>query len=465
VTDCYDPHIVWARLVLRRVVVAALLGLVLLVALDVGTALAQPILVSPANGASFARNASIAFTVEQAPGATDTEIYLGSSPAIDEDGNFAEPVSSFIGFVDGGSSGTATWSPSDQAAGTYYWDASSFVCNSTFCGYMVSAVQSIVLTPLPAPAPVSPANGATQGFSSSTRFVFIPNAQPDDTAMELVFSASNAVAPDGVLAQPSYTTADLTNDETSSTRQISVRIPPALDTPGTLYWQPVRANCDDNPTPPCDVPGPVSMVTLTNKLAITLEGNTTVRIGDPRISWTVSCNEACSGKAGVTATDSHFDVRPARFSLKKAGKLDFSHTYRGTTLAQLVSAVKVHGDVSLKVVASASSTSGGGKANASRKISVHPNPPPPGPDAALSYSGDGSLNLGPVTVPVASYMFWSCAGCTIFTVESDPDSSLDNIFVDTFEQSSGETYVDAGTYPNVQVFSDGSWAIDFAPAD
>jgi hypothetical protein len=418
--------------------------------------------VSPANGATYPRNvSSITFTVEQATSASDTEIEMGSSPTIAATGGFADPVSGFYGLVSGASSGTYTWDPSEQAAGTYYWDASSFVCIvESFCGSVVSPVQSIVLTPLPAPAPVSPANGAKQGFSASTRFDFIPNAQPDDTGIELVFSSSNALSSDGVLAQPSHATADLTSEETGSTSKISVRIPAALDVPGTLYWQPVRVNCEDNPTPPCDVAGPVSSLTLTNKVAVTLGGNTTFRIATPRIMWTVSCNEACSGKVGIAASDSAFDLRPTRFSLSKAGRERFSYTYRGTALTQLTRAVSLHGGVELKVVATVSSRSGGGSATASRKLYIRPNPPPPGPDAGLAFSGSGSLNLGPITVPVNSYLIWACADCTIFTVES---SSL-GIFLDTFEQSSGQTYVDGGTYPNVEIFADGTWDISFVPA-
>jgi hypothetical protein len=91
---------------------------------------------------------------------------------------------------------------------------------------------------------------------------------------------------------------------------------------------------------------------------------------------------------------------------------------------------------------------------------VRPNPPPPGPDAGLSYSGSGSLNLGPIAVPVNSYLIWACSDCHVFDVES---SSL-GIFLSTDGQSSGQTYVDAGTYSNVEVFSDGSWDITFSPA-
>jgi hypothetical protein len=85
VTDRYNPHIMWARLAPRRGVLFALLGLVLFLALDVGTASAQPTLVSPANGASFARNASITFTVNLPAGADDAEIYMGTSSATNAD--------------------------------------------------------------------------------------------------------------------------------------------------------------------------------------------------------------------------------------------------------------------------------------------------------------------------------------------------------------------------------------------
>jgi hypothetical protein len=49
-------------------------------------------------------------------------------------------------------------------------------------------------------------------------------------------------------------------------------------------------------------------------------------------------------------------------------------------------------------------------------------------------------------------------------VTSDINGSNQVIALDATGQPSGQTYVDAGTYQNVQVETEGTWAITFAPA-
>jgi hypothetical protein len=377
----------------------ALLAVVLVLAFGVGSASAQPTLISPANGATFPRNVpSIVFTIDVPASAAYATIQFSSSPAANADGSLANP-DGFSGIVLNpymalGSAATFTWQSPNLAAGTVYWNAISCTTTVYVCNSEGAPVQSIVLTPLPPPAPVSPANGATQTVMASTEFVFTVNSQPEDTSAVVVFSRSNTVGADGVLAQPTSTTGDLTAD-IGANNTVSVPIPAALDVPGAIYWQPVRVNCSDNPTPPCDVAGPVTMLTLKKKpppppppLHIQVGGATTVRIGKPNIAWTVSCSEACDASVSVRATvqsgqravhDGQFDLAPANVSIGTGQEHSFHHTYAGNTLAQLKHAVSLHGDVKLDVIVSASSKTGGGTAHASRNLFMRQNPAPPPP--------------------------------------------------------------------------------------
>jgi len=387
----------------KRSLGAALLAAgALLLVLGTGIASAQPTIVAPANGASYPRSASsISFTVTIPSGATDATIQLSSSPATDASGALVSPSPLVYGLTN--ASGSYTWNPLGLfAAGTYYWQATSFVCETVApfsCpGNEVSPVQSIVLTPLPPPAPVSPANGATQTVSASTQFVFTPNGATEDSNLEVLFSRSNAVGTDGVLSQPTSTSANLADDlGLGPNTPVSVPIPSALDAPGTIYWQPVRVNCYDNPTAPCNVAGPVSALTLKAKpppppppLHLTLGGGTTVRIGTPRLAVTAHCSEACAGGisakasvrvAGKTVADGLLDPRGSSFTAGANQPENFHYTYSGSALNALKHAVASHGYVQMTVIVTATANNGGGSAREERSIFVRPNPPPPPPPA------------------------------------------------------------------------------------
>lgn len=365
-----------------------------IMALWTGSASAQPVLVNPANGASFARNAPIPFTVDLPSGANDAEIEVSTSSAVSADGALASPESGFYA-ITVGSPGTSTWMPSEQAVGTYYWQADSFVCDSVTCGYEYSPVQSFVLTALPAPTAISPANGATAYAGAATKFVFTPNAQPEDRKLYVVFSPSNAVGADGVLSQPAVTTGDLTSEEgLTADTNISLPIPHSINVPGTIYWQAVRVNCDDNPTAPCNVAGAVRELILKKKppppLHLQVTAGMTVRIGYPRIAWNVQCSEACSGNVtikaivhsgGKTVGDGLFDIGPRSFTIAGSQEETFRHTYSGTVLKELARAITAHGYVQLNATVTATATDGGGTATAERSFFVRPNPPPPPPPA------------------------------------------------------------------------------------
>lgn len=76
---------------------------------------------------------------------------------------------------------------------------------------------------------------------------------------------------------------------------------------------------------------------------------------------------------------------------------------------------------------------------------------------ALSYEGNGSRNLGTVTVARDSTLRWT------------NDGPLFQIFDDNFgltlssQAGSGETFVAAGSYPSVTVNAVGSWSIRITP--
>jgi hypothetical protein len=124
-----------AAIVARLSALFAAVGLVL--TFGAGSASAQPILTSPANGATFPLNASsIVFTVNIPAGAVGTEIALSSSPATDATGALATFDPTFDGVTEG-PSGTYAWHPLGQAAGTCYWQATSSACSAPFtflCG-------------------------------------------------------------------------------------------------------------------------------------------------------------------------------------------------------------------------------------------------------------------------------------------------------------------------------------------
>lgn len=85
----------------------------------------------------------------------------------------------------------------------------------------------------------------------------------------------------------------------------------------------------------------------------------------------------------------------------------------------------------------------------------------------LTLSGSGTENLGPITVPVSAVLVWSCPTCTAqdtFAVDSGVNSSGNAISLDANGQTSGQTFVDAGDYQNVQVITEGSWTITITPS-
>jgi hypothetical protein len=92
------------------------------------------------------------------------------------------------------------------------------------------------------------------------------------------------------------------------------------------------------------------------------------------------------------------------------------------------------------------------------------NAPEPGP-----FNGQGTENLGTITVPNNTVLQWSCPSCgpggatggANFIVGNSANDS-NQIFVNGLNQASGHTVVDGGVYHDVQVNTEGgSWTLTF----
>jgi hypothetical protein len=75
----------------------------------------------------------------------------------------------------------------------------------------------------------------------------------------------------------------------------------------------------------------------------------------------------------------------------------------------------------------------------------------------LSFSGNGSKNLGTIHVPTDSTLSWTCDG-DLFILQ---DENYD-IFVNS-QGHSGTTVADAGTYKKVDINAIGNWTVKISP--
>lgn len=101
-------------------------------------------------------------------------------------------------------------------------------------------------------------------------------------------------------------------------------------------------------------------------------------------------------------------------------------------------------------------------------VPAHTDEPSASSANAGHYSGNGSENLGTITVSQPSTLKWSCSGCLVFAIDgSTPDYSA-TIGVDSEHHSSGVTAVEPGTYHSVNVTADEGetnegWTITITP--
>jgi len=115
--------------------------------------------------------------------------------------------------------------------------------------------------------------------------------------------------------------------------------------------------------------------------------------------------------------------------------------------------------------AAASSNKTGPTSSPALVTTSSPTPASSTPAAAQTFRGDGSENIGTVNVPTQSTLHWSCATCAHenFVVSNNVrDAGL--IDVDALGPASGQTVLDAGTYHDVAIDTEGqAWSIRIVP--
>jgi hypothetical protein len=99
----------------------------------------------------------------------------------------------------------------------------------------------------------------------------------------------------------------------------------------------------------------------------------------------------------------------------------------------------------------------------------------PGPVAAqgqtsssgvLTLTGVGTENMGTVRVPTQSLLKWSCASCggANFQINNSP-SDGSTVDVNGLNQTSGQTVLDAGTYHDFEINTEGpNWTVTIGPS-
>lgn len=90
--------------------------------------------------------------------------------------------------------------------------------------------------------------------------------------------------------------------------------------------------------------------------------------------------------------------------------------------------------------------------------SAQPSGPTGGGGNGNTFNGNGSQNLGTITVPSDSTLYWQCDSCSSMDISSQTNSDGNSISVSS-TATSGQGPVSAGTYDNVQVSADGAYTI------
>jgi hypothetical protein len=90
--------------------------------------------------------------------------------------------------------------------------------------------------------------------------------------------------------------------------------------------------------------------------------------------------------------------------------------------------------------------------------SAQPSGPTGGGGNGNTFSGDGSQNLGTITVPSDSTLYWQCDSCSSMDISSQTNSDGNSIAISS-SATSGQSPISAGTYNNVQVSTDAAFTI------
>lgn len=98
---------------------------------------------------------------------------------------------------------------------------------------------------------------------------------------------------------------------------------------------------------------------------------------------------------------------------------------------------------------------------ATETVTQTSSPAAPAAPRGHSFSGNGTEELGTVTVHAPSTITWHCDGCAAFALTSHV-TGTEAINVGS-SASGGTSHVDPGTYPDTQVISNGSWSVVISP--
>lgn len=223
-------------------IVVCLVAVCILLLLFAGVASADaPAQVAPASGSSFEAETPPTFTVSDSPPAgSEVWLSISTSAAVDASGQIGHDVD-FAPMGNQWNGGPVTsgptiwqWSPTPWPGsypwvpGTYYWQVSHIDCAATPTCDVVSPIWSFVITPVPPPQPVSPADNATVVAGSTVTFT-VQSPIAGDMGTRIVFPNGQQITAYGygvgANANESYFRVQLANQT------------------GTLAWTVARADC------------------------------------------------------------------------------------------------------------------------------------------------------------------------------------------------------------------------------
>src|SRR6202035_412881 len=73
------------------------------------------------------------------------------------------------------------------------------------------------------------------------------------------------------------------------------------------------------------------------------------------------------------------------------------------------------------------------------------------------YAGNGTKEIGTVTVTAPATIHWTCSRCAFFSLTSMPSGT--SFIAISSTRASGTSAVDPGTYQAVRVISNGDWTV------
>ncbi len=230
----------------RLAIVLAVGSLALAVA---PAALADPIPIAPTEGQQFtARVGQLAFQAQSAvnPAPARMDFYVSRDQAVDN-GVLANPIDTFHAAPVGVLPAVYTANPGSDAnwpnkPGTYYWQPVYHDCIVADLN-CYGPIRSLILDALAPPTLSSPADGTTIEYGGQMTFSIadVPSYTHDGTHLNIEFSRSDDLAPDGTFAnpllivpRPASAGGDLYKTDFAK---------PFTYDPGTYYWIAERFDC------------------------------------------------------------------------------------------------------------------------------------------------------------------------------------------------------------------------------